>query len=114
MVTGLAVTVTGSQVAWLIVNACIGNTSGSNSPVATLRIIDGSSAILWQSGNHQLSTSGANHDADHMAAVYPILLSASPTLKLQVNSTLTGTIVRKSQTQNGSTFALTSLAVLVV
>lgn len=113
VVTGLAVTITTSQVAWLVVNCAYHNTSGSVSPVVTVRVVDGSSTVLWQSGGKQMSTSGANNDQQHESAVYPVALSASPTLRLQVNGSLSGVEVRKTQTSNGSAFAVTSLSVVV-
>lgn len=113
VVTGLAVTVTNTQVAWLVVNIGIVNLNGSNSPVVTSRVLDASNNVLFQSSGHQMSTQGANNDQQSINAVMPVALSASPTLRLQVNANLAGVTVRKSQTSNGSTFAVTKLQAVV-
>ena len=118
VVTGLVVTVTTAagplgQVVILYLNALVQNTSGSNSPTVAIRVIDGAGTILCQTGTLQYSTQGANNDTAHINLTYPVLLTASPTLKMQVNANLSGPVVRKNQTFNGSTFAVTSLAAVV-
>jgi hypothetical protein len=113
VVTGVAPTITVSQVAWLVINAGVSNTSGSNSPKYAFRVIDGAGACLYMSNNRQMSAAGANNDASPFSAVYPVLLAATPTLKLQVNTDLTGPRVLKSQTINAQVFAVTALQVVV-
>lgn len=113
VVTGLTPTITNSQVAWLVINAGVSNTSGSNSPKYAFRVIDGGGTCLYMSNNRQMSTAGANNDASPFSAVFPVLLAASPTLKLQVNTDLSGPRVLKSQTINAQVFAVTQLQVVV-
>lgn len=111
--TGLVVTVTGTQLVWLIGTLAITNTSGSNSPTVTARIIDGAGTVLGQSHPRQFSTAGANNDADTIQIFVPVVLSASPTLKLQVNTNIAGPSVKQSDTTNGSVYAVTRLQAVV-
>lgn len=109
---GLAVTVVGTQLATIHVNALCQNTA-ANSPTVGLRVLDGSSNILLQTGSRQFGASGGGNDSTHIYAAKPVTLTSSPTLKLQVNANATGISVRKSQTLNASTFAVTALEVIV-
>lgn len=116
-ITGLNVTITTSQVAWLVINAAINN-DGNTAPVVNLRVADASNNVLWMSASNQMSAAGSSNDAMQISAVYPVLLSASPVLKLQATATnhqgaSASPIVSASQTRGSTTFSVTSLSVVV-
>jgi hypothetical protein len=113
IITGLAVTVTATQLAWFIVNVAYHNTHATNVPQVAFRIEDGASAVLWQSPLKQISPNGGNSEFNDCTAIFPIVLAASPTLKLRANTSAAGLEVKKSQTVNASTFAVTRLQVVV-
>jgi len=111
--TGLVVTVTGTQLVWLFGALAITNTSGSNSPTVTGQIIDGAGTVLAQRHPRQYGIQGGANDADTIHVIAPVVLSASPTLKLRVNANTTGISVKQSDNTNGSVYAVTRLHAVV-
>jgi hypothetical protein len=116
VVTGLNVTITTSQVAWLIVHAAFNN-GGTAKPTVAVRVADASNNVLWMSPAVRMGNSTGDTDNVHISGVYPVLLSASPVLKLQATTSAhdasNGPIVRQQTTKSSTTFNTTSLSVVV-
>ena len=126
VVTGLAVAVTVvtdtsippvtvGQTAWLIMNALVQNTGATTPITASMRVLDENSNVLFQSGTKVYGSNGGANDTNTFAAVYPVTFTrATPTLRMQVGvNGGSGMTCRKTQSFISSSFAVTSLTVVV-
>jgi hypothetical protein len=114
VITGVTPTITGTQIATIIVSASWASTSVSGAGLVAFRVMNGGTLIA-QTGQMQTSVSGGANDQQFGSFVWTASFSASPTLKLQVNtvSFSTALTVYKTQTINSSAGSPTRMDVIV-